>query len=108
MVSFVLNLFVIVWIWFTIRLKTKFHNAIRIVISLLFFVINMVFLVLTYNDPLLKEDKGAFWLFIIFCSIFAFLFFIRLLSDVYFVSQNKFEPTEKKLKEKIKEKLHLG
>lgn len=108
MVSLFLNLFIIAWVWLTIRLKTKKHNIIRICISLFFVVFNLIAVINTSTDDYIKEDTTAYLIVMIFYVVALVLWSLRLLIDLLFVAKKQFDEKENELSKIIKEKLHIN
>ena len=107
LVSLVFDLLVISWMWITIRLKTKKQTLIRIFLSIVFFVFNLLALIFTLQDSVLKEDVSVFVVLVIYNLIFLLLWGLRLVSDLLFLSRKTFENKEIILSEKIVEKFNL-
>lgn len=108
LVSLVFDSLVISWIWLTIRLKTKKHILIRISLSIIFFIINLLVVIFTIqNNTLQKEDISVFVFLIVFYFTFLSLWGLRLVSDLIFFSKNSFEDKEIELSEKIAKRFNL-
>lgn len=108
MVSLFLNLFIIVWKWLTIRLKTKKHNIIRISVSLFFIIFNLIAIIVFSTETyMIENDFSAYIVMIILYVFLSLLWVVRLILDLLFISKKIFEKKEDELIKSIKEKLHI-
>lgn len=92
-----LFIFVYSWIWFTVRLETKKHTIIRVIISSCFVVLNFYTLIVLANDTISM----------LFALFFLFVFAIRLIIDLIFIYKGQFKKEEIKLKKKINNTFHI-
>lgn len=99
--------FVVAWLWFTYRLKTKKHTIIRISVSLLLTLFNIIVLISSLIDASML-DNISLTLVLIFYSIFLLLWVIRLITDILFLSKKNFLDEETELKERIKNKFNIS
>ncbi len=108
LVPFILYLFVIAWKWITLRLKTKKHTTIRICVSFLLLIFNLIAIIVCLADRYMKENDYSIFLgVLIFYMFFFVLWGIRLYTDLVFIFKKNFKEKEDELCNIIKEKLNI-
>ncbi len=95
----VLSLLVLGWKWFTAKLKTKKQNYIRIVVSSILIVVNIVVIIgCIILGCSIEDDRDSVSVIVALmcCFILPILILLvkRLISDIGFIKENSFDEKE--------------